>query len=146
MEDLIQAFGINWKLFTIQIFNFGLLLLLLWHFLYKPVFAMLAKRQKIVAQGVQDAENAEKQLALAETEKSAIIKKSNQDAEIIISQAEKRGEEKRGEILFQAENQAGAILKTASLEATDLKNTMISGAEKEIAQTAILAAEKILKK
>ena len=146
MEDLIQAFGINWKLFTIQIFNFGLLLLLLWHFLYKPVFAMLAKRQKIVAQGVQDAENAEKQLALAETEKSAIIKKSNQDAEIIISQAEKRGEEKRGEILFQAENQAGAILKTASLEATDLKDTMISGAEKEIAQTAILAAEKILKK
>ena len=146
MEDLIQAFGINWKLFTIQIFNFGLLLLLLWHFLYKPVFAMLAKRQKIVAQGVQDAENAEKQLALAETEKSAIIKKSNQDAEIIISQAEKRGEEKRDDIISQAGIQAGAILKTASLEATDLKDTMISGAEKEIAQTAILAAEKILKK
>lgn len=37
MDQLIQAFGIDAKLITVQIINFGILLAALTYFLYKPV-------------------------------------------------------------------------------------------------------------
>ena len=62
MSEIIGVFGINGKLLVIQVFNFGILVLILWHFLYKPVVAMLEKREKVIAGGVRDAETAKKNL------------------------------------------------------------------------------------
>ena len=146
MEDLIQSFGINGKLIIMQIINFGLLLLLLWHFLYKPVLAMVAKRQKTIEKGIKDAEDAKKKLESADDEKTSIIAEANKDAEEIISKAKKRGEEKGNEALTDAQSKADAVAKNAALKAEEARAKVLRDTEAEIAQTAILAAEKLMLK
>ena len=58
MEDILKVFGVNWKLLGIQMVNFGILMYFLHRFLYKPVFAMLDKRQATLAKGLKDAADA----------------------------------------------------------------------------------------
>ena len=37
MNELFAAFGIDWKLLLAQGVNFGIVLVALWYFLYRPV-------------------------------------------------------------------------------------------------------------
>ena len=62
MEEIVKVFGIRWELVVIQAVNFGLLLLILWWFLYRPLVAIMAKRQQVIEQGVRDAEVAKERL------------------------------------------------------------------------------------
>ena len=41
MEQLFEAFGIDWKLLLAQAINFGVLFLVLSYLLYKPVLSTL---------------------------------------------------------------------------------------------------------
>ena len=144
MEDLIQAFGINWKLLLMQLINFGLLLFVLHRFLYKPMLAMLEKRRKIVEVGVKNARKAESKLESAEEEKNQIISKSNQKAGEIIDRAKKRGEESGKEIIGEAQGRATTIERDAELRAQEAQARIINETKDKIAQTAILAAKKIM--
>ena len=58
MSELFSAFGVKWTLLSAQMVNFTIVLVALWYFLYKPVLAILAKRQELVTKGVADAKHA----------------------------------------------------------------------------------------
>ena len=58
MEQILGTFGIDWRLLLINAVNFGIVLLVLWRFLYTPVMKMLEERRQRVAQGVEDARAA----------------------------------------------------------------------------------------
>jgi len=70
MEEIAKVFGLDWKLLIIQAVNFGVLLLVLWYFLYKPVLKMLDERRGKIQKGVEDAENAEIRLTEIEGERA----------------------------------------------------------------------------
>jgi len=98
MNELLTTFGINWKLLLAQGFNFGILLVALWWFLYRPVLDMLSKRQSVIEKGVHDARAAEEQLKKAGEEAGTVVSKASQDAEEIIAVARTRANEKGVEI------------------------------------------------
>ena len=56
MSELFAASGINWQLLIVQAINFGLLLFILWYFLYTPILKLIDDRQKKIAEGVKTAE------------------------------------------------------------------------------------------
>jgi len=66
MGELLQSLGIQWTKLIPQLFNFGIVLFVLWKWAYKPVFIMLEARQKKIAESVANAEKI--QLELAKTE------------------------------------------------------------------------------
>lgn len=145
MSEIFAAFGINWKLLLIQAFNFGLLLLALWYFLYRPLLSMMEERQEKIEKGIKDAEQSEKRLAEIESEKDEIIAKATTKGGNIVSDAKSRGEEKAGEIVTDANARAEAIVNDANARAEEAKEQAMRESKDEIAKTAILAAEKILK-
>lgn len=63
MGELFSTFGINGKLLLMQSVNFGLLLLVLWKFVYRPVLTMIDERREKIAEGVRIAEAADQRLA-----------------------------------------------------------------------------------
>ena len=87
MAELFAAFGINWKLLLAQGFNFGLLLLALWWFLYRPVLGMLDERRGVIEKGVKDAAAAGEMLARADGEGKEIVTKASQAAEALAATA-----------------------------------------------------------
>lgn len=145
MGDLFQAFGVNWKLLVTQVINFGLLLVLLRYFLYKPVLAIIDERKLKIAKGVADAEEAAQKLALAEAEKESLIKDANVKAEEIVAEAKTYATEKGNTLVHEAEAKSEAILSDAQARAEEAKHRALKESEAEVAKLAILGAEKILR-
>ncbi len=145
MGDLFSAFGVNWKLLITQVINFGLLLVLLRYFLYKPVLKIIDERKEKIAKGVQDAEEAGKKLALAEVEKESLIKDANVKAEEIVAEAKTYATEKGNALVHEAEAKSEAILSDAEARAEEAKHRALKESEAEVAKLAILGAEKILR-
>lgn len=145
MSELFAAFGVNWKLLLAQAVNFGVLLLVLWHFLYKPVLKMIDERREKVAEGVKNAEEAARNLAVSEERGAEIVAQASRDAEGLVSEARARADEKRAQLIHAAEGRAADILDEAHQRAEEAKRQALAASEREITKAAILAAEKILK-
>ncbi len=144
MSDLFSTFGLNGKLLLMQSVNFGLLLLVLWKFVYRPVLAMIDERREKIAEGVRIAEAADQRLAAAQEESEQLVGAGAREAEQLVAAARIRAEEKGSEIVKGAEAKADAALKDATARAEEAKRRALQESEKEIAKAALLAAEKIL--
>lgn len=145
MDQLIAAFGIDWKLLVAQSVNFLVLVVLLTYFLYRPVLRMLADRAEHIATGVRNAELARAEREKIHDERSAVLGQAHHEAETIVARAEEEGKRERASILRQAQERAESIEKDAVLTAEETARRMHKEAEVELARAAVLAAEKILR-
>lgn len=145
MGELFATFGIDWKLLVVQVVNFLLLLAVLWYFLYRPVIAMMEKRRSVIAGGVAKAAEADTRLKTVREEEREIIGKASQEAEQIIASARVRADEKGNELLQTAHTRAEGILEDAAAQAEEAHRRILKESEREVARTAVLAAEKILR-
>lgn len=144
MDALIEAFGINGKLLLAQSVNFALLVAGLTFFLYKPVLKILKERQELIEKGVRDAEAASKSAMETEGKKKDILSAAEREAENKVQKAIEEAKAERVRIVERAQTQSDTILSDAELQAKELARKALLESEKEIAKTAILAAEKIL--
>lgn len=145
MQQLLSAFGINWMLLIAQAVNFGIVLIALWYFLYKPVLAMLAKRQEVVAKGVEDAKQAGELLAGADGEARSRVSAADVEAESIVSAARESANAEKARLLRDAEARAADVTRDAEARARETAAKAARESERDIARLAILAAEKILR-
>lgn len=145
MLELFSAFGIDWKLLIAQSVNFLIVLGGLTFFLYKPVNRMLAEREHVIAKGLEDAEAAGKAREEIESEREGIITRAHKEGEGIVERAGEEGKRERAEIIGQAQHRAESMVKEATLEGQARKSELLKEADREIAQTAVLAAEKLLR-
>jgi len=146
MEQIVTVFGINWKLLLIQGVNFGLLLAILYKFLYKPVLHMVDVRRLKIERAIHDADEAERQLGEAEAEKAHILREATKKGDDLIDAAKKHAETEEHNILKDAHRKAVHLLNEAERRTNREHDEMLQKAEREVARMAILSAEKILRK
>ncbi len=144
MQEILHAFGIDWRLIVIQIFNFGLLVGVLWYFLYTPVLKLLSDREQKIKKGVEDAQNASIALENAEVEKTSIIKGAHTEATQIVNRGTVHAEEKSKALVREAQEKIAKDIENAKITALEIKAQAIKESEAEIAKLAILGAEKVL--
>ena len=63
MGDLLQTLGIQWTKLIPQLFNFGIVMFVLWKWAFPPIFNMLDARQKKIAESVENADKIKAELA-----------------------------------------------------------------------------------
>ncbi len=145
MGELFATFGIDWRLLLMQAINFGLLLLVLWKFLYTPVLRMLDERRGKIAESVQKAESADRRLAEAAQQGKDIVSAAGKEATAVVASARSRAEEQAAEIARKAQERADRVFAEAQKGAEETNRQALAAGEKEIARAAMLAAEKFLK-
>lgn len=146
MEQLFDAFGIDWKLLIAQAINFGVLLAVLTYLLYKPVLKTLDERSALIKKGVVDAEEATKKLEEADDTAKARLQEAEGEAEGLVARARDEAGSERTRIVKEAETRASHIEKDAEARAKEAKEQALKESEREIARLAILAAEKAIRK
>lgn len=145
MQEIIHAFGIDWRLIAIQIFNFTLMAVGLWYFLYTPVLNLLDKRKQTIEEGLTHAAEAARKLHDADKEKAAVLQSAHADAQTIAVRAKAFAEEKAQALVRETEEKTARMLEDAKRDGEATKQRLYKESEAEIAKTALLAAEKILK-
>jgi F-type H+-transporting ATPase subunit b len=144
MEEIVHAFGIDGRLIVIQIVNFGILVGVLWYFLYTPILKLLSDREAKIKQGIDDAEKASSALKIADSEKNEILKVAHGEAKSIVTRAEKHAEEKGRSLIDEAQNKITRDIENAKKLGDEIKANALKESESEIIKMSLLGAEKIL--
>ena len=145
MSAVFAAFGIDWRLLLIDSINFGVLLFVLWYFLYAPLTKILEARRQKVAEGVHDAEQAGIKLREIEAAKSGILADAGQEADELLRKARLAGAEKERALIVAAEAAAARTAGEAAVQAAELKAQAIEESKQEVAKLVVLGMEKMLR-
>lgn len=90
--ELIEHFGIDPILIAAQIVNFLIIFYVLKRFLYKPLFKTFKKREALIKESIEKAEEARKALEQAQKEEKDVIRKAQVTAKQIIADAKEQSE------------------------------------------------------
>ena len=140
----MDALGIEWSLLLAQIVNFLLMIVLLRMFLYQPVLNMLNARKERIAQSMKDAERVSAAAREAEQEKAKVLEQARREAQEIRAQATRDAEKIAQEVRGRADLEATDIRMKAQVDASRQIELALADANKQIADQAILATEKLL--
>lgn len=143
--EIFHAFGIDWKLMTIQGINFAVVLFVLHRYAYKPIMVLIANRQEKIAKGLEDASKAAQDRKETEAERNSLLSQAREEGGEIVDKARKEGIAKERQILHDAQEKGTGIISEARAQAQEEREHILKESQKDIARVAVLAAEKILK-
>ncbi|MDP3778459.1 MAG: F0F1 ATP synthase subunit B [bacterium] len=133
MQEFITHFGIDWKLFLAQIVNFGVILIVLRKFAYKPILNMLRERREKIEQGLEMSAQAEKNLKESDEMRNRTLQQAHADALGIVNNAEVIGKEKQDQILKQTDVKVEGIITDArrviNAERTNMRDEVYHDAQ-----------------
>ena len=140
----MEKLGIDvWQLFW-QMVAFGILVFLLWKFLYKSILSMLDERRERIAQGMQDARKATEYAENIQQEMEQQRAETRKEGQAILAQANEMSEKLREEILEQAREDARKMLEKAKEEIEADRARSMAELEKQVASLAVAASESVL--
>lgn len=113
-------------------------------FVWPPLLGAIEERQKIIADGLEASDQAEKDLAVAQAQAAEQLKEAKAQAAEIIEQAKKRAK-----VLVDEETQRGHserenIIAQGYAEIDAERNRAKEDLRKQVSSLAIAGAEKIL--
>ncbi len=126
------------------IFNFALLVFLLTKFLYKPTLKMLDERKAGINKALDDAEAARKEVAATNDTIRANLLEAKKNAQTIIDDAQKQGEQVKNEIIQAAKVQSQALTDQARIKIEQEKEQAIVELKNQLAELTVMLAEKVL--
>ena len=140
----MAALGINLGFFLFQVFNFGIVLVLLYAWAYKPIINMLENRKKKIAQGLEDARIAAEARANAEKDAREIVAKAQSEASQKVREATERAEGAARDVMAQAEAAAAKVREDALSEAAQERDRILSDVRGQITALAMAATQRLI--
>jgi len=146
MGDLINQFGIEWKILVAQMVNFFILLVVLRKFAYGPILNILRERKKKIEEGLLAAEESQKKLGEAEKEKEGILTEARKESLGIIQKSEHAAKEKGDQILAEATKKVEGVVEEGKLKIREEQLKMKESVYRESKEFLREAVAKIIEK
>jgi len=143
MEKLLQP---DLGLIFWTIVNFTLLAFLLAKFAWKPLIKAIEERERKINDDIISAQSAKDEAKQIEANLKREMENSSKKAAAVIEEATKAAQKEREQILQDAQNQAQNIVARAKEEINIETQKALNEVKKELANTALLAAQKIVAK
>lgn len=139
----LTSLGINAKLLLAQFVDFAIVLLILWRFVYKPLFKIMDERSKKISEGLANAEEADKRLADVKREAEGLLLRARAEAEERKAAARLLAERERQEIKKQTEVELERQLTEARSRLKQEREQMVKLAKEELADAIVEASAKV---
>ena len=136
--------GLNvWQL-LFQMVAFGLLLFVLMRFLWTPGMKTMDERSAIIKKSMEDAEQIKRQLARTEEEFEKRIAEARKESQDLIAQAAKLGDEIREDIVAHAKNEADRVLERAREEIASERKQLVAEVRQQAVDLSVLIARQLI--
>jgi len=123
---------------------FGLFVWFCLKFIWPFLISAMRERQQSIADGLEAAERAEKDLELAQRGAANHIREAREEASEIIDQARRRGGQMIEEAKVQAREEGERVKETAEADIEHSVNRAREQLREEVATLAVVGAERIL--
>ncbi len=142
-KDIGEKTGFNTTQFLAQCVAVTILFLLLQKLAWAPVRKMLEERRKIIADSMANADKIKQNLTDSEATRLAIIQKANEQANKIISEAEKSAAAVTEQRAKEATRQAEDIIKNAREASVLDRNRLMEELKRHIGELVIQTTQKV---
>jgi F-type H+-transporting ATPase subunit b len=109
--DLFGGLGINTWNFLSQLISFAIIFLILWRWGLPAMLRMLERRQAVIREGVESAEQARRDLAEATVRAEQVIAEARRQGQEVIALATRAAEREADRIQAEAEARASQFEK-----------------------------------
>ncbi|NLT41555.1 MAG: F0F1 ATP synthase subunit B [Anaerolineae bacterium] len=128
-----------------QLVAFGILLFVLYRFMYRPTLAMLDARAERVRQGLEQAEDARRQSDAARLEFERTLDEARKQGQQVVAEATKSAERARQDIEAQARLEAERVLEEARQRIENERRQALAAVHDEIVDLSIEATRRVLR-
>ncbi|MFA5126730.1 MAG: F0F1 ATP synthase subunit B [Patescibacteria group bacterium] len=144
--EILQLFGVDWKLMLAQLVNFAIVAAVLWWFALKPLLGTMGRRNEEIAKGLSDAQRATERLRDVEQEAKHKLQEAKQEALAILEKAQSQAEASRQSAINKTKLEVENLINKAKQQIEAEKNTTLQAAKHELADILVLSLEKVLSK
>lgn len=127
-----------------QSFTFFVFIWFCWKFIWPPLLDAMHERQKTIADGLAAAEQAEKDLELAQERAADQLKEAKQEAQAIIDATRSRANQMIEEAKSDAREEGERLKEAAIAEIDQEINRAKEALRTQVAALALNGAEKVL--
>ena len=125
---------------------FLVLVFLLMKFAWKPLLAMLEKRENNIRQSLLDAEKARDELANVKEDTERLLNEARTESQEIVAAGKKTADRMKDEIIDIAQSKSNALLADAKKQIDLEKDRAIADVKAEVVNLSMEVAEKLIKK
>lgn len=130
----------------IQVFNFLILMIILYKILYKPVLRLLDKRVQETREIIEEAEQTRAEAEKELKEYKELLHRGRQEAIQIREEARRRVAEEREIIIKETKEETTRMLDVAKMDIDNEVKRAKGELRKEVADLAVRIAEQIIAK
>ncbi len=142
--EILDLFGVNWKLIIAQLVNFAIVVLVLWLFAIKPLMKVMDKRNQEISTGLEDAKKSAEHLRNAEIEFKDRLRQAKKEADEILQLAKQQSEKNQQAVLEKTRQDVKQIILESKQRLANEKELMLTETKQEIVQMVVLSLQKIL--
>ncbi len=143
MEEIMKTFYVDWHLLVAQAVNFLIVLIVLYIFGVRPLMKLMHERSQRIDEGLKNAEVFDEKLKKIEVDRQQEVKRGRQEAQKIITTAEKDAEDVRRQKIEKAKKETEKIVSDAKVEIFNEKQTMMKELRNELGELILIASGKI---
>ncbi len=127
------------------VITFLFLLFVLKKFAWKPILSSLDERENFIKDSIAKAEHARDEAERLLEENKATLAKAEEESQKIITQGREYSEKLKTQILEESKEEARKMIVNASAEIERKNKEAFTKLKDQVADIAVLAAEKIIK-
>jgi len=137
ITQILSNFGVTWPKFIAQLILFIIAFIVLQRYAFAPILAILEERRKRIEESHLNAEKIKKQLAEAELRYQEILRKANDDAQILLEESRKNNEAFATREMDRAVKESASIVDRAREEIASERHRMVDEVKKEMISLVI---------
>ncbi len=141
----LGSLGVDGKLFLAQLLNFGVVLFVMWKWVYTPLLKVMDDRTKKIEQGLKDAADAAESRTRADEEREKTILAARTEAKRIVEEAATNAEAERITAAARTKTEVERIVAQGKERLAMEKETLIADVRAEAADLVTRVAEKVLR-
>ena len=142
-SGILAQFGVDWPHFIAQLVLFLIVYFVLNRFAFGPLLKILEERRKRIEEGQLNAEKIKKQLAEAELRYQEVLRKANDDAQVLLEESRKNTEAFSQREMEKAVKESAAIVERARHEIASERNRMVDEVKREMVSLVIKTTAKV---
>jgi F-type H+-transporting ATPase subunit b len=137
MNSTLEMLGIQWQKLIVQTVDFSVVLVVLWIFVYKPIFKILEERKAKIAEGLAGADRIKAELAKTEADRQKILQDAGEQANKLIADAREAAARVREVETQKAIASAEQIVSKAREAAAQERSQMLAQLKREVGQLVV---------
>ncbi len=141
--DVLGSLGINGKLFISQLINVGIVLFVVWRWVYRPLLKIMDTRSQKISEGLVNATHAKQWIAEAAEKKEEMLCNALEETERLMNEATVNAERKRQEILRETQDDLERQLQDARARLAQEKTAMIQAVKNEMVDLIAAATARV---